>query len=105
MFALIDDHVLQRIDRLEILRRDFRLRNREIELGFHTEHQVDHIHRRQADVHQQRLRIDLGRDRVLREDRLDESKDPVFHIVNGVHFLSFHLEIGQSLPDDAEIDP
>ena len=38
MFALIDDHLLQRIDRLEILRRDFRLRNREIELGFHTEH-------------------------------------------------------------------
>ena len=91
MFALIDDHLLQRIDRLEILRRDFRLRNREIELGFHTEHQVDHIHRRQSDIHQQRFRIDLGRDRVLREDRLDDSKDPVFYIVNGVHFLSFQL--------------
>ena len=91
MFALIDDHLLQRFHGLEILRGDFRLRDREIELGFHTEHQVDHIHRRQSDVHKQRFRIDLGRDRVLREDRLDESKDPVFHIVNGVHFLSFHL--------------
>src|SRR5690348_17856126 len=50
------DHELQGRDRLEILRRDLVLRDGEIELGFDTEHQIDHVHRGQPDVDQRRIR-------------------------------------------------
>src|SRR5271169_1792017 len=83
---LSEDHPLQRFDRLEILRRDLRLRDREIEFRLHAKHQIDHVHRRQSDVHQQRFRSQLGRDRILFEDRLDESKDAVLNIgIDGLH--------------------
>jgi hypothetical protein len=38
LYQLVDDHEFQRFDRLKILRRDFRLGDREIELGFDSEH-------------------------------------------------------------------
>jgi hypothetical protein len=63
------DQALQRCDRLEILRRDLILRDHEIELGFDTEHQIDHVHRGETDVHQQRAGSDFGGNRILFEDR------------------------------------
>ena len=76
----------QRFDRLEILRRDLGLRNREIELGFDAEHQIDHVHRGQPDIHQPRVRIELHGNRILLEDRLDQRKDPALNVgVKGLH--------------------
>ena len=76
----MNDHPFQRFDRLEILRRDLGLRNREVEFGFDREHQVDHVHRGQPDIHQPRFGSDVGCDRVLLEDRLDEGKDTVLNV-------------------------
>jgi hypothetical protein len=85
-FELIYDHQFQRFYRLEILWRDLRLRDCEIEFGFYTEHQIDHIHRRQPDIHQSRFRTNVGSNRVLFEDRLDENQNPVLNVgVNPLH--------------------
>jgi hypothetical protein len=79
-FELGSDHPFQRFNRLEILRRNLGLRDCEIEFRFHAEHQIDHIHRRQPDIHQSRFRINLDGNRVLFEDRLDENQDPVLNV-------------------------
>jgi len=71
---LSDNEPAQGVDRLEIFRRDFRLRNSEIELGLDGEHQIDHVHRRQSDIDQQRLRIEIGYDCVLVKDGADQSE-------------------------------
>jgi hypothetical protein len=102
---LIDDHQLQRFDRLEILRRDFSLRNRKIKFSFDTEHQVDHVHRCQPDIHKPRFRENFRYNRILIEDCLDESKDPVLNVdVNDLP-LQLHLPSrqSQSKMDCAEI--
>src|SRR5204862_6673451 len=85
-FELSLDYPLQRPDRLKVVRRDFGLRNGQVEFGFHTEHQIDHIHRRQADIRQSRIRMNDGGNRVLLEDCVDESKDPAWNVgVEGLH--------------------
>jgi hypothetical protein len=90
---LIDDHQLQGFDRLEILWRYLGLRNREVEFGFDTKHQVDHVHRCQPDIHQMRFRTNFHGNRVLVEDRLDESKDTELNIgAKGFH-LYFPLVV------------
>jgi hypothetical protein len=83
------NHPLQRPDRLEILGRDLSLRDREIEFGFDRQHQVDHVHRGQPDIHQPRLGVHFRHDRVLFEDRLDQRKDPALDI--GVEVLHLRL--------------
>jgi hypothetical protein len=86
---LADDHRLKRVDRLKILRRDLRLRDRQIEFGFDAEHQIDHVHRRQPDIHQPRFRTDFCSNRVLLEDGLDQIKDPIPNV--GVEALHLRL--------------
>src|SRR5262245_51978540 len=49
---LADDHPLQRSHRLEILRADLNLGDREVELGLDLQHQRNHIHRAQSDIDQ-----------------------------------------------------
>ena len=81
-----DDHPLQRLDGLEILRRDLGLGNREVELGLDAEHQIDHVHRGQAGVDELRLRRDVGAERVLREDALHQLDDAISHVgIEGLH--------------------
>jgi hypothetical protein len=60
--------------------------NREIELGFDSEHQVDHVHRGQTDIHEQRGRLKIGSNRILFEDGFDESKQSALDIASGLHF-------------------
>jgi hypothetical protein len=84
---LSNDHLLQRFDRLEIVRCDFSLRDGEIELCLNAEHQIDHVHRRQSGIDQERFHTNLGLDRVVLEDRPDDSKDPILNIEIGwLHF-------------------
>jgi len=93
---LTDDQRLQRFDRLEIFGRDFRLWNGEIELRLDGEHQIDHVHRCQTDIHQQGCRVELGCDRILVENGFDESKQPALDVsVLGLHFSS-HLSASNS---------
>jgi hypothetical protein len=74
---LIEDHQLQRLHRLEILRLDLKLGNHKIELGFDLQHQRDHIHRVQSDIDQSRLRVDINSYRVLIENAPDERKNAI----------------------------
>jgi hypothetical protein len=87
-FELVEDHQVPRLHRLEILGRDLWLRKGEIELGFDLEHQCDHIHRVQSDIHQPRLRLDIRLDRVLLEDALDDEKNTVLDA--GIYVLHFN---------------
>ena len=82
---LTDNQPGQRFDRLKIFRRDLGLRDGEIKLGLDGEHQIDHVHRRQTDIHQQGCRLEIGGNRVLLEDGFDESEQPALDIANGLH--------------------
>src|SRR3569833_138309 len=77
---LFRDKLLQRLQGLEVLRRNQLLRNGEIELGLEPEHQIDHDHRHQSDNDQQRNRSDNRGDRILRENVAHQCRDPAANL-------------------------
>ena len=80
LLQLARDHPFKRLNRLEIFRRDLVLGNREVEFSFNAQHQIDHVHRSQTDIDQPRIRRNLGIDRILHEDRLDQRNDAITDI-------------------------
>jgi hypothetical protein len=89
--------MLQRRNGSEVFRSDHGLRNREIELSLNAEHQVDHVHRRQADIDQERFRVNFGGDRVLDQDRSHECNNPVPNIGVAAWHFQFIADGGKEL--------
>jgi hypothetical protein len=87
---LAEDHRFQRPHRFEILGCDRALGKHDFELGLDLEHQRDHVHRPQPDVHQMRIRMHVSGDVVRFQYAFDDGKNTAPNF--GDRYCHFHFD-------------